>query len=257
MSNHVHDFQTTVKESLLRLIFELTGTCLLTTLWLSTTTSGDSIGFFVGFFVLLVFSARISGSHFNPAVTLAFMVRKETGGFSRILGIAYMLFQIAGGLLGGLLGYTFFQAQPSLGLVKTPNDGYLILQSIVIQALATAILVFLYLTQTEEKTKLSDDNAITTLIIAAAYYVGVYWSSSFVKVQTANPLNPAIAMGDGLGMLLHNVLDWNNWFWIFYIVPLGGSLIAVLLFEYVYKPAQETVQEEQPDNLGDGLLANE
>lgn len=242
MSNHVHDFQTTVKESLLRLIFELTGTCLLTTLWLSTTTSGDSIGFFVGFFVLLVFSARISGSHFNPAVTLAFMVRKETGGFSRILGIAFMLFQIAGGLLGGLLGYTFFQAQPSIELVAQKNDlgvvtGYLIFQSIFIQALATAILVFLYLTQTEEKTKLSDDNAITTLIIAGAYYVGVYWSSSFDTVQTPNPLNPAIAMGDGLGMLLHAVFYWDTWIWIFYIVPLGGSLIAVLLFEYVYKPA--------------------
>lgn len=257
MSNHVHDFQTTVKESLLRLIFELTGTCLLTSLWLSTTTSGDSIGFFVGFFVLLVFSARISGSHFNPAVTLAFMVRKETGGFSRILGVAYMLFQIAGGLLGGLLGYTWFQAQPTIELKPTADGGYLILQSIFIQALATAILVFLYLTQTEEKTKLSDDNAITTLIIAGAYYVGVYWSSSFGTVQTSNPLNPAIAMGDGLGILLHGVFEWDTWIWIFYVVPLGGSLIAVLLFEYVYKPAQETVQEEQPDNLGDGLLANE
>jgi glycerol uptake facilitator-like aquaporin len=127
MSSHVHDFQTTIKESLLRLIFELTGTCLLTSLWLSCTASGDSIGFFVGFFVLLVFSARISGSHFNPAVTLAFMVRKETGGFSRVLGLAYMLFQIAGGLLGGLLAYTFFQAQPSIELVRTTNGGYLIL----------------------------------------------------------------------------------------------------------------------------------
>jgi len=36
------------------------------------------------------------------------MVRKETGGFSRMLGLAYILFQIAGGLLGGLLGYTWF-----------------------------------------------------------------------------------------------------------------------------------------------------
>ena len=257
MSSHVHDFQTTIKESLLRLVFELMGTCLLTSLWLSAVTSGDSIGFFVGFFVLLVFSARISGSHFNPAVTLAFMVRKETGGFSRVLGIAYMLFQIAGGLLGGLLGYTFFQAQPTIMLNMTSNGGYLILQSIVIQALATAILVFLYLTQTEEKTKLSDDNAITTLIISAAYYVAMYWASSFGTVQTISPLNPAIAMGDGLGMLFHGVFSWNTWIWLFYIVPLGGSIIAVLLFEYVYKPAQETVQEEQPDNQGDGLLSNE
>lgn len=84
--------------------------------------SGDPVGFFVGFFVLLVFSARISGSHFNPAVTLAFMLRKETGGFSRILGIAYMLFQVGGGLLGGLLGYTFLQAQPNVGLVVYTNS---------------------------------------------------------------------------------------------------------------------------------------
>lgn len=105
-------------------------------------------------------------------------------------------------------------------------------------------MVFLYLTQTEEKTKLSDDNAITTLIISAAYYVAIYWSGSFYMVQTANPLNPAIAIGDGLGILLHGVFTWDTWIWLFYVVPLGGSLIAVLLFEYVYKPAQATVEEE-------------
>ena len=147
MASHVHDFKTTIKESLLRLVFEMMGTCLLTTLWLSTTISGDSIGFFVGFFVLLVFSARISGSHFNPAVTLAFMLRKETGGFSRILGLAYILFQIAGGLLGGLLGYTWFLAQPSVGVYVNPiNGNVLILQAMTIETMATAILIFLYLT---------------------------------------------------------------------------------------------------------------
>lgn len=147
MASHVHDFKTTIKESLLRLVFEMMGTCLLTTLWLSTTISGDGIGFFVGFFVLLVFSARISGSHFNPAVTLAFMLRKETGGFSRILGLAYILFQIAGGLLGGLLGYTWFLAQPSVGVYVNPiNGNVLILQAMTIETMATAILIFLYLT---------------------------------------------------------------------------------------------------------------
>jgi hypothetical protein len=37
MASHVHDFKTTIAESLLRLVFELMGTTLLTTLWLSTT----------------------------------------------------------------------------------------------------------------------------------------------------------------------------------------------------------------------------
>ena len=108
MSEHANEMMTVIKESFLRLMFEFTGTALLTSLWLSCMASGDVIGIFVGFFVLLVFSARISGSHFNPAVTLAFMFRRETGGFSRLLGLGYILFQCCGGVCGGLLAYTWF-----------------------------------------------------------------------------------------------------------------------------------------------------
>ena len=132
MSQHVHDLKTTIKESLLRLVFEGLGTTMLTSLWLSCFSSGDLIGFYVGFFVLLVFSARISGSHFNPAVTLAFMIRKETGGFSRVLGFAYILFQILGGLLGGFIGYNVFRAHVNIELVQTNNGGYLFIQALVL-----------------------------------------------------------------------------------------------------------------------------
>jgi glycerol uptake facilitator-like aquaporin len=118
MSEHANELMTVVKESFLRLMFEFMGTTLATSLWLSVFASYDFIGFFVGYFVLLVFSARISGSHFNPAVTLAFMFRKETGGFSRVLGIAYIVFQFGGGIAGGFLAYTFFQAQPDMTVVS-------------------------------------------------------------------------------------------------------------------------------------------
>ena len=258
MSQHLHDFKTTVKESLLRLVFEMTGTALLTSLWLSCFSSGDRIGFYVGYFVLLVFSARISGSHFNPAVTLAFMVRKETGGFSRVLGIAYIIFQILGGFLGALLTFSFFHQRPIISLTMTPNGGYLIVQSILIQVVAAAILVFLYLTQTEEKTKLSDDNAITTLIIAAAYYVAVIWSSSYGDVQNLNPVNPAIAFGDSCGMLFEPG-NQSSGGWLFWLMPFGGSLLAVLLFELVFKKAAAAVEEQNQAQEGDGagLLANE
>ena len=86
----------------------------------------DGTGFFVGFFILLIFSARISGSHFNPAVTLAFMLRKDTGRFSRKLGILYIVFQYGGALLGAIISYNLFQANSEarvpLSVDRAPAD---------------------------------------------------------------------------------------------------------------------------------------
>ena len=124
MQGHTQDFLTTLKESILILVFEFLGTLLLTSLYNSTYQSGDGTGFFVGFFILLIFSARISGSHFNPAVTLAFMLRKDTGRFSRKLGICYIIFQYGGALLGALISYNLFQAngEQPLSVGKSEPD---------------------------------------------------------------------------------------------------------------------------------------
>jgi glycerol uptake facilitator-like aquaporin len=119
----------------------------------------------VGFFVLLIFSAKVSGSHYNPAVTLAFMLRRDTGKFSRPLGIAYIAFQFAGGFLGGLLSYLFIQDTVMFGISDVTDVGFAFTSEVI----GSFFVVFLYLTQTEAKTKLSKDPAITTLIIAAAY----------------------------------------------------------------------------------------
>ena len=180
------------------------GTLLLTSLYNSTYQSGDGVGLFVGFFILLIFSARISGSHFNPAVTLAFMLRKDTGRFSRKLGICYIVFQYAGGLLGGLISYNLFKANGTQPLSLVPqeecnNSGcdtyYLYIQAIVMEIIGSMLLVFLYLTQTEEKTKLSEgDPAITTLIIAASYFAVIFYADS-VDTLTSSPFNPASSLG--------------------------------------------------------------
>ena len=87
---HNHDCMATFKESLLILLFEFLGTCFLTALFTSCFATGDFTGLLCGFFILLIFSARISGSHFNPAITLAFMFRRDTGRFSRMLGLLYI-----------------------------------------------------------------------------------------------------------------------------------------------------------------------
>ena len=121
MQNHVHDCMTTFKESILILLFEFLGTCFLTALFASCFPVQDGAGLLCGFFILLIFSARISGSHFNPAITLAFMFRRDAGRFSRKLGLLYILAQYLGAILGALFAYNLFETK-TFGTPLQVND---------------------------------------------------------------------------------------------------------------------------------------
>jgi glycerol uptake facilitator-like aquaporin len=101
-----HEIIHTMLESLMILIFEMIGTGFLTMLFLAT---GGGVAIFVGFFILLILSARISGSHYNPVVTFAFMLRKDRGQFNWKLGVLYMLFQAGGAILGALFAFYCFR----------------------------------------------------------------------------------------------------------------------------------------------------
>lgn len=250
MQAHTQDFLTTLKESILILIFEFLGTLLLTSLYNSSFQSADGTGFFVGFFILLIFSARISGSHFNPAVTLAFMLRKDTGRFSRKLGICYIIFQYGGALLGALISYNLFKAnaQQPLSVGYSPEGTLLWFQAMIMEIVGSCLLVFLYLTQTEEKTKLSEgDPAITTLIISAAYYAVLSYATT-VDTVSGSPLNPAAALGLFWAILFQGDVGDTNGIYIFFAMAYVGGLLAVVLFEFVYKKAMTIVQEEEGDD---------
>lgn len=56
--------------------------------------------------VLITALGPVSGAHFNPAVTLAFLVRRE---ISRSDALVYVLVQLAGGIGGMLLAHAMFE----------------------------------------------------------------------------------------------------------------------------------------------------
>jgi len=150
---------------------------------------------FIGFFILLILSARISGSHYNPVITFAFMLRKDAGQFNKWLGLLYMLFQVGGALIGVCVIYYCFRCKDSiLTLHKYEVLGVKWIQFIVSETLGSFILTLAYLTQTEEKYKLSEDAAITLMIISASYGVGMSVSSVYTVWWTTSPLNPAVAL---------------------------------------------------------------
>lgn len=92
------------------LFFEFLGTAMVTCIWNSSLNSLGSQFFliFIGFFIILIMGANISGSHYNPAVTIAFMFRKDNGRFRRLLGLLYVVFQLLGGICGAIVSYNLF-----------------------------------------------------------------------------------------------------------------------------------------------------
>ena len=88
--------------NLSKFMYELIGT---TSLAIFFPLLGDSqAGILLGLWVITLFAEPISGAHFNPAITLAFMFRKNsTLGTRRLKGLIYMLGQFGGGVLGAFL----------------------------------------------------------------------------------------------------------------------------------------------------------
>ena len=71
-------------------------------------------------FVMIRALGPVSGAHFNPAVTLAFLIRREIG--RKEAGL-YMIAQIIGGAIAVLLTHVAF-AEPIVQVSATAGDGF-------------------------------------------------------------------------------------------------------------------------------------
>ena len=70
-------------------------------------------------FVLITIFGQVSGAHFNPALTLAFAVRREIG---HRLAILFVMAQVMGGLCGAMLAHVMFE-MPVLQLSQNIRTG--------------------------------------------------------------------------------------------------------------------------------------
>ena len=141
--------------------------------------------------------------------------------------------------MGGLIAYIFTHSANPLGV----DDNKLIPSAMASEAIGAFFVTFLYLTQTEDKTKLSNDPAITTLIIAAAYMAAMLMVSG--PDDTITPLNPAVALGTMFQQAYHGDAGAFKRIYIYLPFPVGGGLLAVLFHELVYKRVSETIKESE------------
>lgn len=69
--------------------------------------------------VLILVFGPVSGAHFNPAVTLAFLIRREIAASHAVM---YVTVQIIGGLTGAVLAHAMFEL-PLTQLSETARSG--------------------------------------------------------------------------------------------------------------------------------------
>lgn len=125
--------------------------------------------------VIITLLGPLSGAHFNPAVTLAFLMRREIT--PRDAG-AYVAAQIAGGLAGSLLAHAMFEL-PILQVSQTVRTG-------PGQWLAEIVATF---------------GLVATVLIgvrvrrdAVPWLVGLYITAAYWFTASTSFANPAVAI---------------------------------------------------------------
>jgi glycerol uptake facilitator protein len=204
-------------------------------------TAGWGFAVFVGVFC----SQRFSGAHLNPAVTLAMAVAGKFV-WSKVAG--YLLAQMAGGMVGGVMVFLFYRAH--FAATEDPNSKLACFctapnirnlpQAFFCEVVGTFLLVLPVFLMTEATFKLpgisgSFSEVPLGLGTLGALPVGFLVLAIGLSLggTTGYAINPARDLGPRLA---HAILpipgkrdsDWN-YAWIPVVAPIVGGMLAALV----------------------------
>jgi aquaporin TIP len=190
---------------------------------------------------------HISGGHFNPAITIAFVLTRR---MAPVLGAVYVVTQLAAAVVGALTlravfpeGTNLDQGAPVLAQEVSPGNGLLL------EAILTFFLVWVVFATA------ADPRGAFTSIAGLAIGLTITFDILVGGPLTGAAMNPARAFGP---QLVQDV--WSDG-WIYYVGPIVGGAVAALVYEFLYLrpprpapvgPAQTGLDEPRP---GDAAAA--
>jgi aquaporin TIP len=217
-------------------VAEFVGTFALIFVAAGSTIYGDLVGVALaaGLVIAVMVSsvAHISGGHFNPAVTLGFLVTRRISGLHAVL---YWIVQFGGAALAALLlkwvlptGAAANLGAPSLSGSVDPGQG------VAIEATLTFFLLWVYFAT------MADPRGTFKQIAGLAVGFTITFGTLMAAGLTGAAMNPARAFGPELVS--------NHWtdFWVWYVGPFAGAVIAAVVYEVLYLRGSET--HEPPEN---------
>src|SRR6266487_1509468 len=191
---------------------------------------------------------HISGAHFNPAVTLGFLITRR---IAPSLAVVYWSMQFAGAAAAAaLLRWFYPESARRLTHLGAPGlaSGVSVWQGLVIEMVLTFFLVWvIFATAADPR---GTFKSIAGLAIGLTITLDVLMGGRL----TGAAMNPSRAFGPEL---VHNF--WSSSTWIWYVGPFAGAAAAALLYEWLYlrpgRPAPVGPKETGLEEPGPGQTA--
>ena len=172
--------------------------------------TGNPLAIGAALMVMIYAGGHISGGHYNPAVTLAVLIR---GRISISDAMVYMGSQLAGAIAAALVVGIYKQA-PAEAMQSLDTT-----KAIVAEAIGTFALAYVVLNVATAKGNAGNSYfglAIGFTVMAMAFAFGEYSGGAF---------NPAVAVGASV----MKAFEWGN-IWIYLVGCFGGAILAALVF---------------------------
>jgi aquaporin Z len=166
--------------------------------------------------VMVYAGGHVSGGHYNPAVTLAVLVR---GRIDAADAVAYWLAQLAAGALAAVVVRTVVDPAEATRTATLTLSGHAMVAAFVVELLFTAALCYVVLNVATSKSH--PDNSFYGLAIGFTVVAG----AAAVGSISGGAFNPAVTLGAAvMGMFAWHTL------WVYVLAQLLGGIAAGMVF---------------------------
>ena len=166
--------------------------------------------------IMVYMGGHVSGAHYNPAVSLALLLRGKLPGSEFV---PYVLAQVAGALVASFIVYAILGKT----FAPAPGDGVGPLSAVLLEALYTFALALVVLNcAASAKTK---GNSFYGLAIGFTVVVAALASGRL----SGGAFNPAVGIGPTIVNALLGGGTWEH-LWLYLVGPLAGGALASVVF---------------------------
>lgn len=186
---------------------------------------GIALAFGLGLTTVIYLIGGISGSHVNPAVTIA-MALSGKFPWNKVLG--YIVAQVVGAIVGSVILYAIVTNISNSTLIinagfatNTLNGGVSVMAGALVEIFMTMLLCLVVLATTRSTWHVGSTPIAVGLTLFIAHVVAIPLTGA--SINPARSIGPALISGQHMGSL-----------GLFIVAPIFGAVLAYFIHNYVF-----------------------